>query len=119
MTLGNAARAGVRLTVWCRGRANEVEPNPVERVERHGADTPPNRGPARAAVRPLTRRHRARRDAPARSTSAIRRPVRRAAPLQLDITGGGEQAGLINARGEISSIFSTPISPDKRIIGYH
>jgi hypothetical protein len=40
MTLGNAARAGVRLIVWCRARADQVEPNPVERDERHGADTP-------------------------------------------------------------------------------
>ena len=40
MTLGNAARAGVRLIVWCRGRGDQVEPNPVERVARRGADTP-------------------------------------------------------------------------------
>src|ERR1700736_6510646 len=29
-----------RLIVWCRGRADQVEPNPVEPVERQGADTP-------------------------------------------------------------------------------
>jgi hypothetical protein len=34
MTLGNAAKAGARLIVWCLGA--EVEPNPIELVERHG-----------------------------------------------------------------------------------
>ena len=40
MTLGNAVRAGVRLIVWFRGRGDQVEPNPVELVERLGADMP-------------------------------------------------------------------------------
>jgi len=45
------------------------------------------------------------------------RPVECGRPqrVQLDITGGGEQVGLINARGEIPSIFSTPTSPDEPI----
>jgi hypothetical protein len=37
MTLGNAARAGVRLILWCRecGR----QPDPAEMAERYGTDT--------------------------------------------------------------------------------
>jgi len=40
MTLGMRARAGVRLIVWCRGAQTRPEPNPVQLVERHGADRP-------------------------------------------------------------------------------
>ena len=40
MTLGNAAKAGVRLIVWCRERAaGRLEPDPAEMAERCGADT--------------------------------------------------------------------------------
>jgi len=40
MTLGNAARAHVRLIVWCKACRHRVEPDPVEMAERYGADTP-------------------------------------------------------------------------------
>jgi hypothetical protein len=39
MTLGNAARAGVRLIVWCKTCLNHVEPDPAEQARRYGADT--------------------------------------------------------------------------------
>jgi hypothetical protein len=39
MTLGNAAKAGVRLIVWCRVCGRQVEPDPSEMAERHGAET--------------------------------------------------------------------------------
>jgi hypothetical protein len=37
MTLGMRREPVYRLIVWCRGRADQAEPNPVER---HGADRP-------------------------------------------------------------------------------
>jgi hypothetical protein len=39
MTLGNAAKAGVRLIVWCRDCGRQIEPDPAEMAERYGADT--------------------------------------------------------------------------------
>jgi hypothetical protein len=39
MTLGNAARAGVRLIVWCRACGHRVEPDAADMAERYGADT--------------------------------------------------------------------------------
>jgi hypothetical protein len=39
MTLGNAAAARVRLIVWCLDCRHQVEPDPAEMVERHGAET--------------------------------------------------------------------------------
>ena len=39
-TLGNAAAAKIRLNVWCRACRHQVEPDPAELAERHGADTP-------------------------------------------------------------------------------
>jgi hypothetical protein len=38
MTLGNAAKAGVRLIVWCRDCGREIEPDPAEMAERYGAE---------------------------------------------------------------------------------
>lgn len=38
MTLGNAAAAHVRFVVWCLDCAHQVEPDPAEIAERHGAD---------------------------------------------------------------------------------
>ena len=38
MTLGNAAKAGVRLIVWCRECGRQVEPDPAEMAERYGAE---------------------------------------------------------------------------------
>ena len=40
MTLGNAARAGVRLLVWCKQCQHQVEPDPVEQAQRYGAEMP-------------------------------------------------------------------------------
>ena len=40
MMLGNAARAGVRLIVWCRKCSHQVKPDPVEQAERYGAEIP-------------------------------------------------------------------------------
>ena len=39
MTLGNAAAARVRLTVWCKACNSRVEPDPAEMAERYGAGT--------------------------------------------------------------------------------
>jgi hypothetical protein len=39
MTLGNAARARVRLIVWCKACQHQVEPDPTEMAERYGAET--------------------------------------------------------------------------------
>jgi hypothetical protein len=39
MTLGNAAAATVRLIGWCRDCGRQVEPDPGEMAERHGAET--------------------------------------------------------------------------------
>jgi hypothetical protein len=39
MNLGNAAAAGVRLVVWCRDCWRQVEPDPGEMAQRHGAET--------------------------------------------------------------------------------
>jgi len=39
MTLGNAAAAAqVRLIVWCLDCHRQVEPDPAEMAERHGAE---------------------------------------------------------------------------------
>ena len=40
MTLGNAARARVRLIVWCKVCRHKVEPDPAEMAARYGAGTP-------------------------------------------------------------------------------
>jgi Zn finger protein HypA/HybF involved in hydrogenase expression len=40
MTLGNAAAARVRLTVWCKDCRHRVEPDPAEMAQRYGAETP-------------------------------------------------------------------------------
>ena len=40
MTLGNAAKAKLRLIVWCRACQHQVEPDPDEMAARYGADTP-------------------------------------------------------------------------------
>jgi hypothetical protein len=40
MTLGNAARAGVRLIVWCKECQHQVEPDPAEQAQRYGAEMP-------------------------------------------------------------------------------
>jgi hypothetical protein len=39
MTLGDAAKAGVRLIVWCRDCHHRAEPDPAEMVQRYGAET--------------------------------------------------------------------------------
>jgi hypothetical protein len=39
MTLGVAAAAQVRLTVWCKACQHQVEPDPAEMAARYGADT--------------------------------------------------------------------------------
>jgi hypothetical protein len=39
MTLGNAAKAEVRLIVWCRACSHQVEPDPAEMAARYGAET--------------------------------------------------------------------------------
>jgi hypothetical protein len=39
MPLGNAAKAERRLIVWCRACGHQVEPDPGQLAERHGADT--------------------------------------------------------------------------------
>ena len=39
MTLGDAAKAGVRLIVWCRDCQYRAEPDPAEMAERYGAET--------------------------------------------------------------------------------
>lgn len=36
MTLGNTAQ--VRLIVWCRGSRHQVEPDPVQKAARYGAE---------------------------------------------------------------------------------
>jgi hypothetical protein len=38
MTLGNAAKAGVRLIVSCRQCGRQVEPDPAEMAARYGAE---------------------------------------------------------------------------------
>ena len=40
MTLGNAATARVRFIVWCKACQHQVEPDPAEQAERHGAEMP-------------------------------------------------------------------------------
>jgi hypothetical protein len=37
MTLGNAAAARVRLTVWCKACQHQVEPDPADMAQRYGA----------------------------------------------------------------------------------
>jgi hypothetical protein len=39
MTLGDAAKAGVRLIVWCRDCQYQAEPDPAEMAERYGTET--------------------------------------------------------------------------------
>ena len=39
MTLGNAAKAGVRLIVWCRDCGRQTQPDRAEMAERYGAET--------------------------------------------------------------------------------
>jgi hypothetical protein len=39
VALGNAARAGLRLSVWCRGCGHQGEPDPAEMAARYGAQT--------------------------------------------------------------------------------
>ena len=39
MTLGNAAAARVRLIVWCKACAHQVEPDPAEMARQYGAAT--------------------------------------------------------------------------------
>ena len=39
MTLGNAAKAKVRVILWCEACARQVEPDPGEMAARYGADT--------------------------------------------------------------------------------
>jgi len=36
-TLGSSAAAGVRFIVWCKDCSHQVEPDPVEQAQRHGA----------------------------------------------------------------------------------
>jgi hypothetical protein len=39
MTLGGAARAGLRFIVWCKACQHQVEPDPAEHAQRYGAET--------------------------------------------------------------------------------
>src|SRR5205814_2163130 len=39
MTLGGAARAGLRFIVWCKACGHQVEPDPAEQAQRYGAET--------------------------------------------------------------------------------
>jgi hypothetical protein len=39
MTLGGAARAGLRFIVWCKDCGHQVEPDPAEHAQRYGAGT--------------------------------------------------------------------------------
>jgi len=39
MTLGGAAKAVVRLIIWCKGCQHQLEPDPAEQAQRHGAET--------------------------------------------------------------------------------
>ena len=36
MTLGGAARAGLRFIVWCKNCRHQVEPDPAEQAQRYG-----------------------------------------------------------------------------------
>jgi hypothetical protein len=38
MTLGNAAKAGVRIIVWCKDCQHQVGPDPAEQAGRYGAE---------------------------------------------------------------------------------
>jgi hypothetical protein len=40
MTLGNAAAAKVRLIVWCLNYQHQIEPDPADMAQRHGAELP-------------------------------------------------------------------------------
>jgi hypothetical protein len=40
MTLDSAAKAGVRLIIWCKACRHQVEPDPAEMAARYGAETP-------------------------------------------------------------------------------
>jgi hypothetical protein len=39
MTPGIAAKAAVRLIVWCKACQHQVEPDPTEMAARYGAET--------------------------------------------------------------------------------
>jgi hypothetical protein len=39
MTLGIAAKAGVRLIVWCKGCQRRLEPDPAVQAQRYGRET--------------------------------------------------------------------------------
>jgi hypothetical protein len=40
MTLGRAAKAGVRIIVWCRSCCHQLEPDSADLAERYGAGVP-------------------------------------------------------------------------------
>ena len=54
MTLGSAAKAGLRLIVWCRGCQHQVEPEPAQLAELHLQLVEPKE-PAREAKEPSPR----------------------------------------------------------------
>ena len=39
MTLGGAAKAGARLIVWWKNCQHQLEPDPAEQAQQHGAET--------------------------------------------------------------------------------
>jgi hypothetical protein len=39
MALGGAAKAGIRIIVWCKACQHQVEPDPAEVAARYGAET--------------------------------------------------------------------------------
>jgi hypothetical protein len=43
MTVGGTAAAGIRLIVWRRDCGRQVEPDPAEKGQKHGAGTPRSR----------------------------------------------------------------------------
>ena len=53
MTLGNAAKAGVGLIVWCRACGRQIEPDPGEMAARYGAEMAVLEWPRAASVRRL------------------------------------------------------------------
>jgi hypothetical protein len=40
MTLGNAAKAELRLIVWCRGCGHRIEPDPAQLAKQYGTNAP-------------------------------------------------------------------------------
>lgn len=40
MTLGGAAKAGVRIIIWCKACQHQLEPDPAEMAARYGTNTP-------------------------------------------------------------------------------